>query len=194
MGAFEPLLNLAKALAPGYQGKWAAEQREGYVAVGVVNEDDEFCDFIEVTISDYSLDDEDDMKLAEFLCAANPVAVLALAERYAAVSGFARGALGYGEDDSKFDRMLKYGPKSAYLGGSLSRGCNYETLSENVRLKKELEALKQTALAQRLLLEQADEALTEDGTAYVELRAFLKGQMPAADVVDILGRESLSKR
>lgn len=57
----------------------------------------------------------------------------------------------------------------------------------------ELKELNEQIRAQRLLLEQAEQTLTDEGVAYVELRAFLRGDMPAADVISILGRTQTTK-
>lgn len=55
----------------------------------------------------------------------------------------------------------------------------------------ELEACRKDAVdlqAAKLLLEQCNEVIAEDGGVYIELRCFLSGEMPAADIIALLGK------
>jgi len=45
---------------------------------------------------------------------------------------------------------------------------------------------KQIAEASRLLLEECNKVIAEDGGVYIELRAFLEGKMPASEVIALL--------
>lgn len=124
---------------------------------------------------------------------AHPV-IQALIARHEVVSAFARGALGLGNDDAKLDSMLRYGPEGAYLAADVGRNTHHLTLCDLVKAEAEVNALKERVEAQQLLLEQAEQALTDEGVAYVELRAFLRGDMPAEDVISLLGRSQSAKQ
>lgn len=54
------------------------------------------------------------------------------------------------------------------------------------------EAERDAALAElqaaKLLLEQCNEVIAEDGGVYIELRCFLSGEMPASEVIALLGK------
>lgn len=50
----------------------------------------------------------------------------------------------------------------------------------------ELDQLRAEVEASRLLLEQCNEVIAEDGGVYIELRAFLAGTMQASDVIALL--------
>ena len=45
---------------------------------------------------------------------------------------------------------------------------------------------KQLAKASRLLLEECNKVIAEDGGVHIELRAFLSGKIPASDVIALL--------
>ncbi|EPC4901895.1 ead/Ea22-like family protein [Pseudomonas aeruginosa] len=73
------LKELAEKLAPAYQRPWESHRHSASaVTVGAVDEDGEYCDFIDVRISDYSAFDEHDDELGQWVAAANPKTVLAL--------------------------------------------------------------------------------------------------------------------
>lgn len=58
-------------------------------------------------------------------------------------------------------------------------------------LRQKLEACRKDAIdlqAAKLLLEQCNEVIEEDGGVYIELRCFLSGEMPASDVIALLGK------
>lgn len=52
--------------------------------------------------------------------------------------------------------------------------------------QSEVDQLRAEVEASRLLLEQCNEVIAEDGGVYIELRAFLAGTMPASDVIALL--------
>lgn len=128
-----------------------------------------------------------ELSLAELRKAVTHPAVHALIERHEVVSAFARGALGCGDDDSKLDSMLARGPDFAYSAANLGRQTNFQALIDLVKAEETAKSLAKRVEAQRLLLEQAEHALSEEGVAYAELRAFLRGEMPVEDVISILG-------
>ncbi|MFU7278736.1 hypothetical protein ACM75F_24565 [Pseudomonas aeruginosa] len=73
------LKELAEKLAPAYQRPWESHRHSASaVTVGAVDEDGEYCDFIDVRISDYSAFDEHDDELGQWIAAANPQAILGL--------------------------------------------------------------------------------------------------------------------
>lgn len=74
------LREAAELIAHGYKQRWGCEANEdtGFVGIGTFDHDGELCPFIEVSVSNWSDDDGDDERLAEFLTLANPVAILAL--------------------------------------------------------------------------------------------------------------------
>lgn len=74
----------AELIAHGYQQEWGVEGNCDSVYVGTYDRDDVFCPFINVSISDWSDEDGDDTRLADFIAKANPPAILSLlAEREA---------------------------------------------------------------------------------------------------------------
>jgi hypothetical protein len=77
------LRDAAALIAHGYKQRWGCETNEdtGFVGIGTFDHDGELCPFIEVSVSNWSDDDGDDERLAEFLTLANPVAILALLDR-----------------------------------------------------------------------------------------------------------------
>jgi hypothetical protein len=77
------LRDSAALIAHGYKQRWGCETNEdtGFVGIGTFDHDGELCPFIEVSVSNWSDDDGDDERLAEFLTLANPVAILALLDQ-----------------------------------------------------------------------------------------------------------------
>ncbi|HAT2207085.1 TPA: hypothetical protein I8271_004655 [Kluyvera intermedia] len=74
----------AQLIAHGYQQEWGTERDEDGEStwVGTYDHDGVLCPFIDVSISEWSGEDGDDARLADFIAKANPVAILAmLAER-----------------------------------------------------------------------------------------------------------------
>jgi hypothetical protein len=138
----------------------------------------------------YAVDAPQEIALADLRKAVFHPAVHALIERHEVVSAFARGALGCGDDDAKLDAMLRQGPAMAYLSGDLGRNTAAAAGHDLIKAENELATLRKQIEAQRLLLEQAERALAEDGTTYVELQAFLQGKMPPEDVIALLGQKS----
>lgn len=61
-----------------------------------------------------------------------------------------------------------------------------DALTERDELRVQVEAM-------RLLLQQCDNDITEDGGVYIELRAFLFGTLPAEDVIALLGGQPVSQ-
>lgn len=55
-----------------------------------------------------------------------------------------------------------------------------------VAMSASCDQLRAEVEASRLLLEQCNEVIAEDGGVYIELRAFLAGTMPASDVIALL--------
>lgn len=58
----------------------------------------------------------------------------------------------------------------------------------------EIKQLRAGVEASRLLLEQCNEVIAEDGGVYIELRAFLAGTMPAADVIALLRNAAMTAK
>ncbi|MFV8904571.1 hypothetical protein ABQ333_04865 [Serratia fonticola] len=77
MNKFEALKALADEIAPGYRQKWGCEDgiNDDSISVGTYNDDGDICPFIEVSISDWSGNDDDNEKLAKFITLANPPVV-----------------------------------------------------------------------------------------------------------------------
>lgn len=77
------LREAATLIAHGYKQRWGCETNEdtGFVGVGTFDPDGDLCPFIEVSVSNWSDDDGDDERLAEFLTLANPVAILAILDQ-----------------------------------------------------------------------------------------------------------------
>lgn len=76
----DSLENAARAIAEDYTASWTTEPTEDYdgVLVGSRNEDDAMHDFIRVYISDYSMEEGDDEKLAQYIALARPGNIAAM--------------------------------------------------------------------------------------------------------------------
>lgn len=61
-------------------------------------------------------------------------------------------------------------------------------LDECDKAEAESDAALAELQAAKLLLEQCNEVIAEDGGVYIELRCFLSGEMPASDVIALLGK------
>lgn len=68
----------AELIAHGYQQEWGFEGNCNSVYVGTYDHDGVLCPFIDVSISEWSGEDGDDTRLADFISKANPVAILYL--------------------------------------------------------------------------------------------------------------------
>lgn len=69
---------------------------------------------------------------------------------------------------------------------SEAHGQMVEAFAERDEVIAERDQLRAEVEASRLLLEQCNEVIAEDGGVYIELRAFLAGTMPASDVIALL--------
>lgn len=125
-----------------------------------------------------------DAKLDEYLSAG--IAQLQ-EERDAAFSQHARDSatlreLCQARDDARKERDAAL----AALGRAYE---NYNQVSfASTERGKLIEDLRSELQAAKLLLEQCNEVIAEDGGVYIELRCFLSGEMPAADIIALLGK------
>lgn len=76
----DALENAARAIAGNYTASWATEPTEDCdgVLIGSRNADDVMHDFIRVYISDYSMEEGDDDKLAQYIALARPGNIAAM--------------------------------------------------------------------------------------------------------------------
>lgn len=100
-----------------------------------------------------------------------------LVDRYQVTRGLASQCL----DCQKVEQSLRMEAKWAKRKGELmiDRELLKTVATERDQLRAEVEA-------SRLLLEQCNEVIAEDGGVYIELRAFLAETMPASDVIALL--------
>lgn len=107
----------AQLIAHGYQQEWGTERDEDGEStwVGTYDHDGVLCPFIDVSISEWSGEDGDDTRLADFIAKANPVAILSLlAERDADKALIAEQAKRIAQLEISCDRNYVEGMKTGW--------------------------------------------------------------------------------
>lgn len=90
----DALEQAATEIASGHGYAWSSQVVDDVMCVGCIDGDGNFADFIDVRISDYSGDEADDAKLADFLAMCRPAVVLELVRRLRLAESQRQGLLG----------------------------------------------------------------------------------------------------